>query len=477
MRFALLGIDAEVLPLVRAIAASDGHQLVWFDPQLANNEGDNPLSSLRKDGTVLLADAVYQLAPLAQRGGDWLPLLGSSVADAVIVAGRSDDAARFEQLRRLVQERVSVVVSHPITFSVLEAYELEMLQSEARAPLVPLLPMRWMHETRWLAQLVQAGRESSTDRAPLGPIDQIIWQRQLTDRSRTGVLGQLARDVDTLRVLCGEINEVAALGSTASAIADPEDVSSLVVQMTGPGGVLIRWSVAPALHTAGGVLSLVGRRGRADWNMPRADNVASWTLAIRTSDGATVPPPPAPPTSTTLSPFYSSTTPPEIFLADQVAKRIEETLLGQSSPTGPTWPDATRSLELVEAVEKSLKKKRTISLRFEGRGETAAFKGTMASVGCGLLIASMGLTVCAVIALGIASRTGAQGVVNVLKWWPAGLLAMLSIFLVLQLLRFIIPSDGPGNKNSSEKFSGETAREGRNAFFNERGDDGPPSPA
>ncbi|MFP6610814.1 MAG: hypothetical protein VB835_00775, partial [Pirellulales bacterium] len=105
----------------------------------------------------------------------------------------------------------------------------------------------------------------------------------------------------------------------------------------------------------------------------------------------------------------------------------------------PRWDDATRSLELAEALEKSLKKKRLVHLNYEGRGEANAFKGTMASLGCALLCGGMLLMIVTAVLSRVAEVQQWGGVSSALSVIPYLLLATLVIFLLVQLLRFVIP--------------------------------------
>src|SRR5205807_10896 len=51
-----------------------------------------------------------------------------------------------------------------------------------------------------------------------------------------------------------------------------------------------------------------------------------------------------------------------------------------------TWEAATRAMEVVDAAELSLQKGRTIEVYQQQLTERLAFRGTMAALGCGLLL-------------------------------------------------------------------------------------------
>ncbi len=80
---------------------------------------------------------------------------------------------------------------------------------------------------------------------------------------------------------------------------------------------------------------------------------------------------------------------------------------------------------------------RTIDLHREEFTDIGTFKGTMASLGCGLLMAGLALVVFVAMFRVLAVQAGWNGVVQILDFWPYLLLAVLGIFLVLQLLVLI----------------------------------------
>jgi hypothetical protein len=61
----------------------------------------------------------------------------------------------------------------------------------------------------------------------------------------------------------------------------------------------------------------------------------------------------------------------------------------------PDWTDLTRDFEVLDAVRRSLARRRTIDLHFETTSERSLFKTQMTAIGCGVLM----LTLFAVVAL------------------------------------------------------------------------------
>jgi hypothetical protein len=94
-----------------------------------------------------------------------------------------------------------------------------------------------------------------------------------------------------------------------------------------------------------------------------------------------------------------------------------------------SWQDEVRSQELDDAVRRSVQRRRSSLLEYPEASEEVSFKGTMTLVGCGLLWA--------IIFLAILSRW--------LPWAGWAVAPLLAVFLVMQLLRWVIPpKDGAG---------------------------------
>ena len=87
-------------------------------------------------------------------------------------------------------------------------------------------------------------------------------------------------------------------------------------------------------------------------------------------------------------------------------------------------------MEVVDAVELSLQKGRTIEVFQQQLTERLAFRGTMAAFGCGLLL----LAFLAIVVIAILG--GAEGMVRekIAPAWPLLLLAVLAFFLLLQAI-------------------------------------------
>jgi FtsH-binding integral membrane protein len=91
-------------------------------------------------------------------------------------------------------------------------------------------------------------------------------------------------------------------------------------------------------------------------------------------------------------------------------------------------------MEVVDAVELSLEKNRTIDVHQQQLTERLAFRGVMSALGCGLLLIGF----LALVLVTIFGGAEGEGRAKVLTSWPFILLAVLALFLVLQLVPLLV---------------------------------------
>jgi predicted dehydrogenase len=379
MKFALLGLDDDSLELARAVSQSDEHELAWLcGYEMAAAE---------------LVESLRAIARTARVADDWSVLCEPGTVDAVIVARSGDEEARSDALRRLVQQRIPVLAVHPVVDSMLVYYELDMIRRETGCPMMPYLPGRWHPAAQQIAAWLSTGTPSE-----LGTIEQLTLERHMQDRGKRPVLDQFAHDIDLIRFLCGDVNRIGAIGVGADELA----YSNLSVHLSGPREIPVRWSVAPVDQREEARLSVIGTTGRAVLVMPAS---GEWKLQLPNASGAEPP---------------VDNWPPSL----EAIQRFAAVVSGQT--VSPDWVDAARSIELTEAIERSLRKGRTLELHFEDFTEEGTFKGTMTSVGCGLLIGGLIL----IVLIAILDSLGLPHLGN----WPALLLGLMGLFLILQLI-------------------------------------------
>jgi hypothetical protein len=402
MKLALLGTDADSLALAEA-AVLDGHAIVWL--------GDPRPEDLPQ---------IQPLVPGLGVSDDWESLLDHGLIDAVIVGrGAAADAVRADQLKRLAADIMPLLVVHPVGNSVLVYYELDMARQEVHGIMRHYTPGVGSPAIVELGDWVQNGS------GPIGIVHQVICQRDLADCSRETVTQHLARDVEILSAVTGGVRTVNAMGPKAS----DATYASLQIQMTGPGAATLRWAVTPVSDTSSyPALSLIGEHGTATLTL-----TADESILVTNIGGAL---------ESIKTPVFDG---PRTAIAE-LAAAIPANGTEQSEEAS-TWSAAIASMEIVDAIELSLQKGRTIEVYRQRLTEQLAFRGTMAALGCGLLV--LGFLVLVIVSF----VGGLESVLEkpIVSSWPVVLLTVLTFFLLLQMLPWLVTKrrSGPAGKEHS----------------------------
>lgn len=410
VKFAFVGVDDQTREFAAAVLCHAEHRVVAF-ACLSDEATTNWREALAHGDERLRA----KLADVDEVEFARVPEL----AEVAVIARAEKGLAAIPSVRNLARAGMRVVVSHPLSLSPLDLYELEMIADDAGGQLVPLVAMLGSPELERTLREVTA----ATSAGGLAPIEQVAMQRYATERTRQAVLATLAGDVVLLRALCGEIESVSAVGPDFAA----EQYPNLNVQMAGSGHRLARWSVEPSGGDVAARLTIVGED--KSLQLERASEESSAWRRVDTTDDAESQP---------VGP-------------DDWVDRVIRSFPAADANVAPVpgsesnWRAATRAVEIVEGVQDSLRKGRTIKLHAEEQGEEAAFKGTMATLGCGLLLGAT-MLLCG---LALAEQFAVGTDIPVLKrisgmtsFWPYAVLVVLVVFLLLQLLRFVIPQSG-----------------------------------
>jgi hypothetical protein len=105
-----------------------------------------------------------------------------------------------------------------------------------------------------------------------------------------------------------------------------------------------------------------------------------------------------------------------------------------------SWQDEIRCLELDDAARRSVERRRASTLEYQEVSEEVGFKGTMTLLGCSLLWSSLVLLLLSVW----------------VPWLAWIILPVFGLFLVLQVLRWLVAFPGQSDKqekNGKEKPS------------------------
>jgi len=402
MKLGLLGIDSWI---AQAVAA-------------AGPRGDSIVIACDLPASEALAAAVSVDVP---RETSWENLLDSRVCDAVLVGGDGWTDARASGVRALVQAGRPLLLSHPLVLSMLWAYELDMIRGDSGARLIPFLPDRLHPFIRRLQESIEMGLARV---GPPGPVETITMERRLVDRSKDAVLRALAVDADLVRVLAGDPSRLSTLGA-----ADADSAwATLSVGLSGPAQVPLRWQVVRG-DQAGLSIKLVHAEGFTAVDIPDGPGIP-WTWSGDHTETASF---------------------------DRGAIMLD-LLHGVPQADGvpaATWSDAARAIELAETVPRSLAKGRAIDLHQEEFSELSTFRGTMASLGCGLVLAALMLLVLATLVGGIARAARWEWGERIAGIWPQVVLLVMGLFLLMQVLPLLI---GTVKTGPSEEADGDRPR-------------------
>ena len=316
-------------------------------------------------------------------------VLADPTVELVIVAGRAGQ--RVEVLRRALQSERAVLCVHPLDQSPDAAYEAAMIQTDTKQLLLPLLVEAFHPGIARLVETLPA----------LGGIH--LLELEIASRGPalidTALPGHEASlpGWHLLRRLGGEVAEVSAFGQGEELAAD----LPLLLAGRFENGGIFQVRLLPMQTEDRWSIQVVGPRGTSRLDLPgdgsaRRSGAAgeeSWTSFDRWP--ALV----------------------EIFeeALSQPAKKLAVL----------SWQDEVRCLELDDAARSSLERRRVTSMQYQDASEEVGFKGTMTLVGCALL-----WSILAVLFLSI--------------WFPRlgwAIAPILGIFLLLQLLRWLIPRE------------------------------------
>lgn len=368
-------------------------------------------------GAAVDQDVALSNLPVRPPRCDWERLLDAADSDAILVARHGWDDTRADVLRRLVQAGRPVLVAFPPTLSMLWAFEIEMIRADTGCVIVPYLPGR-LHP--FIGRLRAEVESCLAGTSPFGAADAISLERPLADQSRASVLEAFAVDADLLRLLAGEPSRLATIGGRLDGAA----LAALTVECGGSMQIPSRWQSMRAIAgRTSARLSLVAERGSIVVEMP----------PVAASIGGTVP---VEWTMTREGVTERLAFTPAVRMLDVLRRSVDR----QGPSEAATWPDAARLVELAETIPRSISRARAIDLHQEEFSELGTFKGTMASLGCALVLAALMTLLVATLVAGLARESGWEFGERVAAAWPFLVLGTLAIFLLLQLLPFLISS-------------------------------------
>ena len=348
MKFALLGDDPVVLPLVRALVADPEHLLTraaWL--------GD-------------LEAEILQHVPAVQIGG-WEDLLTGELT-AVIVCGSEELIG--EAAKQLAASGRALVVFPQGAWDTELIYELSLLRDDTGVLLLPVC-LLWEHP---LFRDVEQNAVSSptnepgsqtpaTEISPPG-ILHLRCEREVqlaagTELSEAALREYLLPDVGLLRRLGGEYYQVTAVESSTPT----GGIVAATVTLTGENLPDAIWMIRPVFTPS------------------------RWQLTITRGEGPTIYQGTGEDGDIARVGAEESTANPEFDPGIRVKEFVERGL--KHPNVWPDWTDLTRDFEVLDAVRRSLARRRTIDLHFETTSERSLFKTQMTAIGCGVLMLTL----------------------------------------------------------------------------------------
>ena len=333
MLLLILGADERTISVIQSLRrrAESVRVVGWFESDL-------------------VGDQLAQDCPEGNRIGSAEAFVETVTTETTVVVGPSSTVDDREQLlRELARDGIPLILQQPVCSGIL-AVELDMIQRDTDAPMVPY------HPPSHHAVIARLAQWTRSEDSPVGRIEQVVMERAMLDRSDRAVHAELARDAMLLRRLIGKFEQVGAMSAKAS-----EGLANLSVQLTGESQAVCRWSVVPATARLGATMTLVGERGRISLSMPED---AGWVLGASDEQIPTE----------TLSPLDE----------DALAKDLLAALHGQ--PVGPTWEDAFRATDLADLACESHRRGKTLPVSNTRLTEEDTFKGMMAAGGCLIIL-------------------------------------------------------------------------------------------
>ena len=321
--------------------------------------------------------------------------------DTLVLGGPENDTCLLRVIESIKAFEGTSLLIHPLTNAVFTAYEVERLAGDAVGKIVPLFPLLCSPMARALQQAIVGLEENIF--SGLGQIERVEMERALATDPEQTVFETFTQDATLLSLATGPMNEIVAMRLG-------DEPVPLNVQCASRSGGLVRWSALRSFQDdAAAHLRIEGSAGRCELQL---DASGQWT--VKAAGGE------------------------QIFPADNLMAQCA----AADSDSLADWRAVTHSLEVREAAEKSLKRGRLVRLNLDGRGERTAFKGTMASLGCGLLLGGLFLMIVSAFILSFSDAAGLGRFTQWISKLPWVLAGLMLLFLLIQLFALVIPRGG-----------------------------------
>ncbi len=304
------------------------------------------------DGEVELLDQFTARHPASQ----WEAILDHPDIDVVILAAPdSYNPVTDEQLRKLAQAGMQMVVQHPSCESIV-GYEIEMIRVEHGSQIQPYLP--GLHHPH-LANI--ASWISKPETSPIGELQLLSMERHPLTYIPADLMRCFSGDLALLESLVGSPCRLNAAGS----VHDDPEWRQLNLNVVSDNGLMVNWNLHRRDGKPGARILLGGRTGQAVLSL---DENNTLSLSLHTEEGdSEIPVPSAALPADILGPLLE-------YQGDD-----------------DRWYRAVRNTEFAEMIPYCLRRGRAVDIPAEPPSENRSFKGAMSIASCGILMAILGI--------------------------------------------------------------------------------------
>lgn len=332
MNIVVLGDDVRIRAFVDRLIEDAEHRIVTSCPPVPGVEGTTDLETA----------------------------LAASEIDAAIVGGVLE--MRGELLRRAAGQGRTCLCLHPPGLDTDPYYQVALSNHEFGAVIVPDLSWRF-HPA--IAEI----RRLSKPEGEAGPIESVELELHVPATDSSLVLDPFSVWVDVIRVLIGEVENIAAMGMPSGT----QPSQRLTVQMRAARDRRAEMTIRADAVSESVRMTVTARDQVIEWQSesPRSD---SGSLRIRDRNGQL--------------PGNVSGRTIDLPKWDPVAVMIgrwEEAAQRQAPPV-PGLIDGIRCMEVAEGAIRSLRRGRALDLYYEEVSEENNFKTIMTSIGCMMVI-------------------------------------------------------------------------------------------
>jgi predicted dehydrogenase len=386
MNFGFVGSEPEWQQIKRHFDAQSAHRLVAVLIDATSPTGAPADPSVQSHAAVAAV----------RKFSDFEELLADPQIDALILG--DSGSARAARLRRVAQHGRPCLCLPSAESNAILLHEVAMIAADNHTVLIPWLPGRLHPAWQELRAIhghgaIETARNVFIER--VGPLP----------NGRALAASSYAEAADLLAPFLGEITEVTATGDVAA--------GRLVVQhrtAQGPSGEIRLTAAASEYDRWQITVEWQGGESTAGW-ATGFDGPAILRLTGEAGEGELVRPEPRP--------------------GERILAEFARSLTAKSDWLD--WSDAIRAAELADAAWLSLERRRSVDVFQEKRNELASFKGRMTSLGCGLIWFTLFMLIL------VAAGKGLE--IPGADWLAAATILVWLVFLGLQALRWVFPSD------------------------------------